>query len=377
MNWNKQMSYIESIRLSNFRNYETTALSNLDGGFIVLSGPNGAGKTNLLEAISYLSPGRGLRGAKPLDLQKADTQNPWAVATNLRTSFGDIKIGCGKNPENDRRITKIQGETIKNQTKLSEYLSCIWLTPQMDGLFRGGASERRRFIDRLLLTYDPSHAGRTTRYENALSQRAKILKDETRKPDPVWLKGLETQMAETGVAISAARLSFLERLQKACHKNKGNGFPVAQISFKGTIENNLETHPAVEVEDLFLKALEDSRHLDAVNGGASVGPHRTDLRVIYEEKKTDAYLCSTGEQKSLLIGLILAHARLLLADSGRPPILLLDEVAAHLDETRRGALYEILSDMGNQVWMTGTDLQAFNAISKTAQFFDVQNGQVI
>lgn len=372
------MSYIGALRLSNFRNYKAVSLPKIENGFVVLIGPNGAGKTNLLEAISYLSPGRGLRSAKTFDLQNKElmTENPWVVSSVVETDFGSIKIGTSVNPKNDRRMTKIQGEVIKSQTTLSEYLSCVWLTPQMDSLFRGGASERRRFIDRLLLTYDGAHVGRITRYENALSQRSKILKDDTKTPDPAWLKGLETQMAETGVAIAAARRAFLDRLQNACNSTTNTSFPLAQLSFKGVIENRLETDPAIAVEDMFLDVLEKSRDVDAVTGGASIGPHRTDLHVVYADKDMEASHCSTGEQKALLIGLILAHTRLLLADQGRPPILLLDEVAAHLDEDRRKAFFDILQEIGGQVWMTGTDQQSFTALDKVAMFVSVDGGHL-
>ncbi len=371
------MSYIKNIRLNYFRNYETASLNGIERGFIVLTGANGAGKTNLLEAISYVSPGRGLRNAKATELQNGNFSNEmWGVATQVDTEFGEIKIGTGRNPKNDRRLIKIQGEPVKSQTALAEYLSCIWVTPQMDGLFRGGASDRRRFIDRLLLTYDPAHAGRTTRYENALSQRSKLLKDDTRKADPAWLKALEVQMAETGIAIAAARLAFLERLQKACLQNKGNSFPLARLSFKGLMENHLQNKAALEVEDLFLEELERSRQIDAVTGGASVGPHRTDLDVVYDEKNIGAAQCSTGEQKALLMGLILAHARLLLADQGRAPIMLLDEVAAHLDEERRATLFSIIRDMKSQVWITGTDEQIFSSIKNEGQFFVVADGKI-
>lgn len=372
------MSYISSIRLNHFRNYKAASLSEIESGFVVLIGPNGAGKTNLLEAVSYLSAGRGLRGAKTFDLQNKDikTENPWAVSSVLETDFGSIKIGTSIKPQSDRRLTKIQGEAIKSQATLSEYLSCVWLTPQMDSLFRGGASERRRFIDRLLLTYDGAHVGRITRYENALSQRSKLLKDDTKVADPAWLKGLETQMAETGVAIAAARRAFLDRLQKACNTTKNKTFPLAHLSFKGVIENQLETKPAVEVEDLFLDTLERSRHMDAVTGGASIGPHRTDLHVVYADKDMEASQCSTGEQKALLIGLILAHSRLLLADQGRPPILLLDEVVAHLDEDRRNALFSVLEELGGQVWMTGTDRQSFDGVKGRATFVIIDDGCV-
>ncbi len=375
------MSYIQSIRLHNFRNYETASLSDIESGFVVLTGENGAGKTNLLEALSYISPGRGLRGAKNTELQNQKSndpkETPWAISTCVQTSFGLIKIGTGKNLHNDRRIIKVQGEIVKSQAVLSEYISCIWLTPQMDSLFRGGASERRRFIDRLLLTYDPAHAGRITRYENAMSQRSKILRAEHRTPtDPSWLKGLEIQMAETGVAIAAARLAFLDRLQEASLNHKETTFPYARLSYRGVLEERLHSCAAIEVEEFFLKSLEHSRDIDTLTGRASIGVHRTDLHVVYADKNMEAHHCSTGEQKALLIGLILAHARLLLADQGRPPLLLLDEVAAHLDEGRRASLFEILKHMGNQVWMTGTETHIFHSIQPNAQFFKVKNGLI-
>ncbi len=380
------MSYIKSIDLSYFRNYETASLSNLESGFIALTGHNGAGKTNLLEAVSYLSPGRGLRNAKADELQKRESlehspSHSWGISTSVHTDFGDIKIGTGKNTHNDRRTIKIQGEVVKNQIFLTDYLSCIWLTPQMDSLFREGASERRRFMDRLLLTYDPAHAGRIIRYENTLSQRSKLLREDKEKgkstADPLWLKSLELQMAETGVAIVAARISFLERLQEACLKHKGSTFPYARLSCQGTLEDHLKNKAAIEVEDLFLKALEASREVDMMTGRASIGPHRTDLQVVYADKNIEARYCSTGEQKALLIGLILAHAQLLLADQGRPPIVLLDEVTAHLDENRRLTLFQVLKNMGGQVWITGTDRDIFSAIASETQFFEVQNGKVL
>ncbi len=228
----------------------------------------------------------------------------------------------------------------------------------------------------MLLTYDPSHAGRRTRYENALSQRSKILKDETKKPDPTWLKGLEVQMSETGVAIAAARLAFLDRLQTACYESKNDHFPTAKLSFNGIIENSLKDKPAIEVEDNFKNTLEKSRELDAVTGGASIGPHRTDLRVVYMDKNMEASQCSTGEQKVLLVGLILAHTKLLLADQGRPPIILLDEIAAHLDKDRIAALFDTTKEIGCQTLITGTDFSTFKSIENMAQFFSVDNGQI-
>ncbi|MCK6418281.1 MAG: DNA replication/repair protein RecF [Alphaproteobacteria bacterium] len=368
------MSVLAALSLHNFRCYDQAALDDLGLGLIVLHGPNGAGKTNILEAISLLAPGRGLRGAKVFECQKKDSVQGWAVAAQLQTPYGLIPIGIGADLSTNKRVIHIKGLPVRTQTELAEYVSCVWLTPQMDRLFLDGAVERRKFLDRLIFAFDPSHAGRMTRYENAMRQRARLLQEG--QMDAAWLKALEMQMTQAGVAISAARIDFVERLQNACLQAPDAPFPRALLAVSGSIENLLARMPALEVEHLFAFQLEESRARDAVTGGAASGPHKTDLLVMYAAKKQGADQCSTGEQKALLIGLILAHARLIGAERGAPPILLLDEIAAHLDANRRAALYEILLDLGAQVWLTGTDESFFSAIEHEARFFSIDSGSI-
>lgn len=376
------MVWVQKLQLTNFRCYETVHLDDLSSGPVVLYGANGAGKTNILEAVSLLAPGRGLRGAKISEMQKIDScrnTQPWAISSVVETSYGAVRIGTGAEADKERRQVRINGEAVKGQSALAEYLACVWLTPQMDRLFLEGSSARRRFLDRLIFAFDASHTGRLTRYDNAMSQRSKILK-EHEHPDPSWLEGLEANMAETGVAIAAARLDFIQRLQNACDQAGGEietHFPRSHFYATGTIEEQLMQMPAVEVEELFKYQLRQSRDRDAVTGGSVTGVHRSDLSVTYADKNMPAAQCSTGEQKALLIGIILAHSRLVAAEKGSPPLLLLDEVAAHLDETRRCALYERLLSMGSQVWMTGTDKSLFNSLENRGQCFEIASGAIL
>lgn len=376
------MAFISSLQLSNFRCYDSAALDGLSSGPVVLYGANGAGKTNILEALSFLAPGRGLRGAKVAEVQKrgaSRTEAPWAVSALVESAYGPARIGTGADAMAEKRLVRVNGAAAKSQAVLSEYLSCVWLTPQMDRLFLEGASSRRRFLDRLVFTFDPAHAGRVTRYENALSQRSRLLKENAR-PDPAWLEALEGAMAETGIAVSAARLDFARRLQEACRQAVGVEaalFPRARLAVTGTVEELLCNAPALEVEEMFRYQLRQTRAQDALNGGAATGPHRADLSVRYEAKDMPAAQCSTGEQKALLMGIILAHSRLIAAERGAPPMLLLDEVAAHLDESRRGALYELLLAPGGQVWLTGTDRSLFADLEGRAAFFEVEKSAVL
>lgn len=368
------MSFISSLKLHNFRCYEQVSLDALSSGLIVLYGPNGAGKTNVLEAVSLLSPGRGLRTARNIEMQRQAGAKAWAVSACVENESTTIQIGTGIDPASEKRLVRIQGEAVKSQSALSDYVSCVWLTPQMDRLFIDSSGHRRRFLDRLVFSFDPGHAGRVSRYENALSQRSKLLKDG--RGDATWLNALEAQIAETGIAIAAARLDFVQRLQSACDKEEGEHFPRARLHVTGSIEELLRNATALEVEDMFKYQLQSSRERDSVTGGAATGPHKSDLSVIFAAKNMPADQCSTGEQKALLIGIILAHAHLIKAERGAPPILLLDEVAAHLDENRRTALYKILGDTGGQVWLTGTDENLFTPVRNTAQFFHVQSAQI-
>ncbi len=374
------MTHLTQIQLTNFRSYERAFLDDLREGVIVLTGTNGAGKTNLLEALSLLVPGKGLRRAKSEELQNIThaSSAPWAVSCQLMTSYGSVRIGTGCHTDSRKRIVRINGETAKSQSALSEYLASVWLTPQMDRLFLDSSAQRRRFFDRLVFAFDPGHAGRLTRYDHALSERSKLLKNGVR--DESWLSGIETQMAETGGAIAAVRLDFIERLQTACDAaddRESAYFPKVRLSMAGLFEERLKEMPALEVEALFKKGLRAGREQDAITGGASVGPHRSDLLVQYARKNIPAEQCSTGEQKALLIGIMLAHARLVQAERGSPPLLLLDEVAAHLDESRRNALYERLSGLGGQVWLTGTDQSWFNYLHDTGQFFEIRENQIL
>jgi DNA replication and repair protein RecF len=372
------MSYLTQLSLQNFRCYTHNRLSALQGGLIVLWGENGAGKTNILEAVSLLSPGRGLRGAKAIEMQNNTTSQPWGVSAGIHHQGVDVTLGTGFNPQSGRRHVRINGVDAKSQNAMLDYTACLWLTPQMDRLFTDGTSARRKFLDRLIFTFDAGHSGRVTRFENAMRQRSKLLQGEERA-EPVWLDSLEAQMAETAVAIAAARLDFVYRLQQSINiadDVEDNFFPKAQLAAQGTIEELLQNTPALEVEKLYCYQLKESRPRDALNGGAVTGVHKSDMAVTYAAKNMQASQCSTGEQKALLIGLILAHGRMMRAERGMPPILLLDEVAAHLDEDRRAALFDRLISMGGQVWMTGTDPVLFEAIKNKAQFFHITNAQI-
>lgn len=368
------MSFVSSLKLHNFRCYRCAALEGVSSGLIVLHGSNGAGKTNVLEAVSFLSPGRGLRGAKIMEVQCQNEGAPWAVAAALETSYGQVQLGTGLDAATEKRVIRINGENARGQNALAEHVACVWLTPQMDRLFLDSASERRRFLDRLIFAFDPGHSGRVTRYENAMRQRSKLLQEGG---DASWIEGLEAQMAETGCAIAAARLEFAERLQAACHRSDTEHFPLATLSVRGTIEELLEKSSALEAEEMFSYALRQSRERDGITGGAASGPHKSDLVVRYAAKNMAADQCSTGEQKALLIGIVMAHSALIKAERGVAPILLLDEVAAHLDETRRSALYDLLEGLGGQVWLTGTDANLFTAVEGRAQFFEVRDGAIL
>ncbi len=352
---------------------------------MVLSGPNGAGKTNLLEAVSLLAPGRGLRRARVQDFQSLSDAEPWAVAATVETPLGQRRLGTGRDPSaaagakaSERRAIRIDGQSEKAQSAFAEILDIVWLTPQMDGLWREGASERRRFLDRLVFAFDPAHAGRVSGYENALRQRARLLQEGS--ADRHWLAALEEGLAERGVAIAAARRALVGRLNKAIHgapdSLPDSGFPRCLLTLEGELEGWLDQGAALAVEERLRAALQDSRGRDAQQGGAAVGPHRSDLAARHMGKDCPAALCSTGEQKALLVGLVLAHARLIGIERGRPPLLLLDEVAAHLDAARRESLYDELLSLGLQAWLTGTEPAVFEPLVGRAQTFRVADGQV-
>lgn len=363
---------VSRLRLTAFRNYESASVES-DTRPVVLTGPNGAGKTNLLEAVSLLAPGRGLRRARVPEMDRVGAGTPWSVAADVETSTGPVRIGTGRDPEGDRRIVRIDGETAKGQSALGEHFSAVWLTPQMDRLFLDSAGERRRFLDRLIYGFDGAHAGRINAYEKAMRQRARLLKDGG--DDPAWLGALEAQMTERAIAIGAARRDMIGRLGRACARDEGP-FPGAALAVEGDVESWLAEMPAVDAEERFAEALRQSRARDAEAGGAAIGPHRSDLAVTHLAKDMPAALCSTGEQKALLIAIVLAHARLQGAERGAGPVLLMDEVAAHLDEERRSALFDTVLSLGLQAWITGTDASAFSGLSGQASFFEVEAATV-
>jgi len=373
------MSHITNLKLHNFRCYRQAELQDLGAGLVVLHGPNGAGKTNILEALSLLVPGRGLRGAKTMEMQCQDAGQAWAVSGSLQAPYGPVQRGTGLDAKTEKRRIRSNGETARGQNALAEHLAAVWLTPQMDRLFLDSSSHRRRFLDRLVFAFDPGHSGRVTRYENAMRQRSKLLQESAEKggADPSWIKGLESQMAETGVAIAAARLEFVDRLQTATKQSNDEYFPRAIMRATGTLEELLGNESALAVEELFAYQLEQSRKRDGITGGAGSGPHKSDLQVVYADKDMAADQCSTGEQKALLIGITIAHARLIVAERGQPPLLLLDEVAAHLDEDRRAALYSSVQDLGGQAWLTGTDKNLFDDVGDSAQVFEIRDAQVL
>lgn len=375
---------VTRLTVTRFRSYATARLE-CDARPVVLTGPNGAGKTNLLEAVSFLAPGRGLRRARLSEIERvgdshaADwTGGPgWAIAASVTTPKGPVEIGTGRDPaggaEGERRLVHIDGRPAKGQIALADHVSIVWLTPAMDRLFLEAASGRRRFLDRLVFGFDPGHAGRLTKYENALRERARILRDGP--VDPAWLAVLEGQMAETGIAVAAARADMARRLEAASAQGVGP-FPAPGILMSGAIDGMLLDRPALEAEDAFRKALAEGRRADGAAGSAIIGPHRSDLSVTYRAKDMPASLGSTGEQKALLIAIVLANARLMKAETGTPPLLLLDEVAAHLDEARRRALFEEILATGAQAWMTGTEPVQFTPLGDRASHFDISDGRI-
>lgn len=363
--------------LTDFRNYRAARLD-LDPGPVVLTGPNGAGKTNLLEALSLLSPGRGLRNARLGDIDRREDGAPeaigagWAVAATLATRRGELRIGTGCDAAGaERRSVRIDGEPAKGQAALGERLGVLWLTPPMDRLFIEGPGGRRRLMDRLVLGLDPAHAARVARYEQALRERSRLLRDA--HDDAAWLGALEDLMAAEGVAVAAARRDVVERLDRACAEAQ-DAFPRARLAVQGTVETWLDAMPALAAEERFRLALSAGRAGDALSGGAAVGPHRSDLAVTHAEKGIAAEMASTGEQKALLISILLAQTRLQRAVRGEPPLLLLDEIGAHLDPPRREALFELLAGLDGQSWLTGTDAALFAPMKGAARFLSVADG---
>ncbi|MDQ0249019.1 DNA replication and repair protein RecF [Sphingomonas kyeonggiensis] len=351
---------VSRLVLTDFRNHEDAVL--VPGpGFVVLSGENGAGKTNVLEALSLLAPGRGLRRAPLTEMARQGGSGGFGVAARL----GETDIGTGTNPDApERRLVRINGATAA-ATTLAEWVSVLWLTPAMDRLFVDAAGERRRFLDRLTLALAPGHAHHSTRYEAAMRERNRLLAEKG-TPDADWLTALEARMAEHGAAIDAARREMVAALAERLEAQPEGPFARAGLALEGWQGD----------ADTLARELATGRRRDAAAGRTLSGPHRADLLVTHLGKNQAAHLCSTGEQKALLLGLVLGHAELVAERAGRAPILLLDEVAAHLDPGRRAALFERLEGRG-QVWMTGTEPGLFEAVPGGATRYRVAEGAVL
>ncbi len=376
---------VRQLRLTDFRNYRQLRLD-CDTAPVVLVGDNGAGKTNLLEALSFLSPGRGLRrarldevGRKPRDEEPAPAAGrTWAVAATLDTPDGRLAIGTGIEPARNegglpRRAVRIDGRPAASQTALGRHVAAVWLTPQLDRLFLDGASERRRFLDRLVTALHPEHAGDVAAYENAQRQRSRLLGEGNR--DPHWFTALEDTMARHGVALATNRADTVHRLDAAARLGVGP-FPRAALAMAGEVDGWIAAMAALDAEDRLRGELAATRLRDAESGTTCVGPHRSDLAVRYLDLDMPAAEGSTGQQKAILVSIALAHARLVALSRGKPPLLLLDEIAAHLDGERRMALFDEVVALGVQSWMTGTDADLFKPLAGRAQILRVADGVI-
>jgi DNA replication and repair protein RecF len=444
--------WVERLTLTNFRSYATANVAT-DAGPQVIVGANGSGKTNLLEALSLLSPGQGLRRVPFSDLARAQGDGGFAVAARAHTLAGAADIGTGLRATTARslsgdvdrlsspstgtgrgedlggvsdrsrvdtptpnpspqgggepfgmsderlarhaqrgggraaeraasergRIVRIDGTAQTSSGVLADYLEIVWVTPAMDGLFTGPGSERRRFLDRLILCFDHGYRTIAGRFERAMTSRNRLLADGVR--DDSQLSGFERVMAETGVAVAAARLEAVAAMGQIVNKRRerdpNSAFPWSAFRLEGSIEDSLQQRSAVEAEDLYAQTLRQTRERDRAASRTLDGPHRSDLIVEHGPKELAARHCSTGEQKALLLGLVLAHAELLTErQEGAAPILLLDEITAHLDAERRAALFDEILHLGAQAWMTGTDKNAFDALADRARFWAVQEGKI-
>ena len=365
-------SWVERLGVSEFRGYARLDL-HTGPGPVVLTGANGAGKTNLLEALSLLAPGRGLRGARLGELARRGGDGRWAVSARLCTPGGAVAVGTGLDPQGagERRVVRIDGQGARGQAALAETCSVLWLTPAMDRLFSDAPTARRRFLDRLVAGLEPGHGRELAAFERALRERARLLAE---RADGRWIDAVEETLAGHAVAVAAARREAVARIAGALAETRAP-WPEARLALAGEVEGWLDEMPAVDAEQRLRARLGAGRRADAEAGRAGCGPHRSDLAVTHLESGLPAAQCSTGEQKALLISIVLANARLHAARRGTTPLVLLDEVAAHIDRVRRAALFEALAALGAQAWLSGTDAQLFEGLRGRAQFFVLADGR--
>ncbi len=365
---------ITRLRLTDFRSYPGLDIA-CSASLVALCGPNGAGKTNILEAISLFSPGRGLRRALPALLPRKGGSGGYTVLADVLGSTGEVLLATAQVPGEAQRQCRIDREPVASANRFLDHLAFLWLTPDQDGLFRGAAGDRRRFLDRLVLAVDKTHGTRANAFETAMRHRNRLLEDFDTAPR--WLDAIEQEIAELGVALAAARLETVARLSALAHEDAAAmaPFPHAVIALEGELEARFAEASALRVEDWFRGALREGRARDRAAGRALVGPQASDLVVVHGPKGEAAAQCSTGEQKALLLGLVLAQTRLIAQMRGETPILLLDEVAAHLDIARRKALFSILDRLGGQVFMTGTDQVLFEGLGEGGQILAIAGGR--
>lgn len=388
----KLKSGVKRLTLTDFRNYPTLRIET-EISPIIITGENGSGKTNILEAISFLTPGRGLRSSKLADIKRIQEdneqypilgENAWSVAAKIIKNDEEYDIGTAlqsiiREDNNDelhkfdRRIVKINQQKITQQNELGKYISAIWITPQMDRLFLGGTQPRRSFLDRLVYAFDIEHAKRTSDFEHLYRQWLQLIKSGNR--DNHWLRSLETDMATLGVAIAAARREQIARLNTFIQTEPDDIFPDVRLELDGTIEKMLDDKPAIQVEDFYMENLAKQRKNVLYNDYVD-GVNRSDFKVFLKKKNMPADLCSTGEQKALLISIILAQTKCQILNKGFSPVLLLDEVTTHLDDKKRDALLQKIYDLQLQAWITSTEKQNFNVLKNNAQFFQLYNGKL-
>jgi DNA replication and repair protein RecF len=369
---------VRRLTLNNYRNYHAASLE-AGAKTIVLVGPNGAGKTNLIEAISFFAPGRGLRRANLDEVAFSEGDGSWAVSAEIEGALGLATLGTGIERPLEEGATvvrkcRIDREPVGSAAAFADHLRVVWLVPAMDTLFVGAPSERRRFLDRLALAVDAEHGSRVNALERSLRSRNRLL--EEARPDAHWLDAVEHETAELAVAVASQRVETVRRLDAVLASRRACAFPPAEIALDGWMEKLIPEHPAIEIEERYRAVLRDNRARDAAAGRTSDGPHLTDLKVTYAHKGIAAADASTGEQKALLIGLVLAHGRLIAEMTGFAPLLLLDEIVAHLDPARRAALHVELAQLGGQVWMTGADPALFIEVGNDAMVVEVASGRL-